>query len=55
MTKQTEQTEAVKIRLGCDDKTKLQEIAEKEFRTFTDQCRLALHEWLEAKAKRPAR
>lgn len=55
MKKPADQTEVVKIRLGSDDKTKLQEIAEREFRTFADQCRLAVHEWLESKAKRPAR
>jgi len=43
MTKQqSEQTEVVKIRLGPDDKVRLQEIAEKECRTFSDQCRLAI-------------
>ena len=55
MTKQTEQTEVVKIRLGSEDKVRLQEIAEKEFRSFADQCRLALHEWLETKSARPGR
>jgi hypothetical protein len=43
----TYQTEVVKIRLGSEDKVKLQEIAEKEHRSFGGQCRLALHEWLE--------
>jgi hypothetical protein len=52
---QSEQTEVVKIRLGSDDKIRLQEIAEKEFRSFADQCRLALHEWLEQKSARPGR
>jgi predicted transcriptional regulator len=55
MTKQAEQTEVVKIRLGSDDKVRLQEIAEKEFRSFSDQCRLALNEWLEMKSARPGR
>ena len=50
MTKQSEQTEVVKIRLGSDDKVRLQEIAENEFRSFADQCRMALHEWLESKS-----
>jgi hypothetical protein len=55
MTKQAEQTEVVKIRLGSEDKVRLQEIAKKEFRSFADQCRLALHEWLETKSARPGR
>ena len=46
MTKQAEQTEVVKIRLGSEVKVRLQEIAEKEFRSFADQCRLAIREWL---------
>ncbi len=48
-------TEVVKIRLGSDDKARLQELAEREFRSFADQCRMALREWLETKAKKPAR
>jgi predicted transcriptional regulator len=55
MTKQAEQTEVVKIRLGSDDKVRLQEIAEKEFRTFSDQCRLAISGWLKTKSARPVR
>ena len=55
MNKKLEQTEVVKIRLGSDDKVRLQEIAEAEFRTFSDQCRLALREWLEMKSARPGR
>jgi predicted transcriptional regulator len=55
MSEKSEKTEVVKIRLGSDDKVRLQEIAEKEFRTFSDQCRLALHEWLETKSARPGR
>jgi predicted transcriptional regulator len=55
MTKQAEQTEVVKIRLGSEDKVRLQEIAEKEFRTFSDQCRLAISEWLKTKSARPGR
>ena len=47
MIKQAEQTEVVKIRLGSTDKKVLQEIAEKECRTFSDQCRLAIKEWIE--------
>jgi hypothetical protein len=52
MNKKTNTTEVVKIRLSPDSKKKLQEIADKEYRTFADQCRLALVEWLELKAKR---
>ena len=55
MTKPAEQTEVVKIRLGTEDKVRLQEISEKEFRSFADQCRLAFHEWLETKSARPGR
>ena len=55
MTKQTEQTEVVKIRLGSEDKVRLQEIAETECRTFSDQCRLAIREWLKNKSARPVR
>jgi hypothetical protein len=55
MTKQAEQTEVVKIRLGSDDKVRLQEIAEKEFRSFADQCRFALREWMKTKSARPGR
>ena len=51
MTKQPEQTEVVKIRLGSSDKAKLQEIAEKECRTFSYQCRLAIREWLSKRGK----
>ena len=55
MTKQSEQTEVVKIRLGSEDKVRLQEIAETECRTFSDQCRLAIWEWLKTKSARPGR
>jgi predicted transcriptional regulator len=55
MTKKAEQTEVVKIRLGSEDKVRLQEIAEKECRTFSDQCRLAIREWLKTKSARPGR
>ena len=51
--KKSEQTEVVKIRLGSDDKVRLQEIAEKGFRSFAAQCRLALSEWLEQRSARP--
>ena len=47
MTKQAEQTEVVKIRLGSADKKRLEEIAEKECRSFMDQVRFAIKEWLE--------
>ena len=45
------ETEVVKIRLGSDDKVRLQEIADMEVRTFAGQCQLALHEWLESNAR----
>jgi predicted transcriptional regulator len=48
-------TEVVKIRLGSDDKVRLQEIAESECRTFSDQCRLVIREWLKTKSARPGR
>ena len=53
--KQAEQTEVIKIRLGSEDKVRLQVIAETEFRTFSDQCRLAIREWLKTKSARPGR
>ena len=55
MNKKTEQTEVVKIRLGSEDKVSMQEIAEKECRTFSDQCRLAIREWLKINSARPGR
>jgi DNA phosphorothioation-dependent restriction protein DptG len=55
MTKQPETTEVVKIRLGSSDKIRLQEIAEKEGRTFSSQCRIALNEWLSKRKSWPAR
>lgn len=57
MTKpeRSDKNEVVKIRLGSEDKVMLQEIAERGFRSFADQCRLALHEWLEQKSARPGR
>jgi len=53
MKKPADQTEVVKIRLGSTDKVILQEIAEKECRTFSDQCRLVIREWLKTKSARP--
>jgi len=38
MVNKAEQTEVVKIRLGSEDKVRLQEIAEKEFRSFAKSC-----------------
>jgi hypothetical protein len=55
MTKQTEQTEVVKIRLSSENKVRLQEIAENECRTFSDQCRLVIREWLKTNSARPVR
>jgi ssRNA-specific RNase YbeY (16S rRNA maturation enzyme) len=36
----------VSIRIDKEDKTQLEKIAKSEFRTFQEQCRMALHEWL---------
>jgi len=56
MTKdKTAETEVVKIRLGVDTKKKLQEIAEREYRSLMDQCRLALDEWIDGKEKKSPR
>lgn len=55
MTKQSETTEVVKIRLGSSEKTALLAIAERECRTFAAQVRLAVREWLETKIARPGR
>lgn len=55
MTKQTEQTEVVKIRLGSSEKTALEAIAERECRTFASQVRIAVREWLETKSARSGR
>lgn len=55
MRKQVKKTEVVKIRLGSEDKARLQEIAEMECRTFSDQCRLAIREWIKTKSARPVR
>lgn len=43
----TDETEVVKIRISTTAKLKLQDIAKKEYRTFADQCRLSLDEWIE--------
>lgn len=52
MTKKSEQTEVVKIRLGSETKNKLMEAAEREYRTFADQCRMILDEWLSKNGKK---
>jgi len=49
MTKQTEKTEVIKIRLGSKTKTDLQKIASQNERTMAGQIRLALQEWIETK------
>lgn len=49
MTKQTKATEVVKMRIGVETKKQLEEIADREFRSFSDQCRLALSEWIKTK------
>ena len=55
MTKQTEQTEVVKIRLGSTEKAKLEELAHAGERTLAGQIRLVVREWLEQKSARPGR
>lgn len=55
MTRQTEQTEVVKIRLGSSEKAALDAVAERECRTFAAQVRMAVREWLEGKSARPVR
>ena len=47
MTKQAEQTEVVKIRLGSTLKTQLQKLADANERTLAGQIRLALGQWIE--------
>jgi predicted transcriptional regulator len=47
--KKINQTEVVKIRLYSADKNRLEEIAKKECRSFMDQVRFAIKEWLEKK------
>ena len=52
MNKTTEKTVIVNnFRLGSEVKKKLEEIAEREQRTFAGQIRLALQEWLEIKSR----
>ena len=52
MNKTTEKTVVVNnFRLGSDIKKKLEEIAEREQRTFAGQIRLALQEWIEIKSR----
>jgi hypothetical protein len=45
-------TEVVKIRLDSEAKQALIAIATRECRTFADQCRYALKEWLDSKGKK---
>ena len=49
---QTKNSEIVKIRISAKTKKTLQEIADKEYRSFLDQGRLALDEWVENRIKR---
>jgi len=49
MKKQNEKTEAVKIRIDSEDIALVEQIAAKEFRSFSYQVRLAVHEWVETK------
>jgi len=51
MPKKLAETEVVQIRLGTEQKKRLQEIAERECRTFADQCRYALAQWLKQNDK----
>jgi predicted transcriptional regulator len=56
MNKPTEKTVVVNnFRLNTEIKKKLEEIAEREQRTFAGQIRLALQEWIENKSARPGR
>ena len=56
MNKTTEKTVVINnFRLGSEIKKKLEEIAEREQRTFAGQIRLALQEWVEQKSARPVR
>lgn len=52
MTKQTEQTEVVKIRLCSTIKAKLEKLAEENERTLAGQIRLALGQWIENQDER---
>ena len=47
MTKQADQTEVVKIRLGSSLKNQLQKLADENERTLAGQIRLALGQWIE--------
>jgi hypothetical protein len=49
---QTKNCEIVKIRISAKTKKTLQEIADKEYRSFLDQGRLALDEWVENRIKK---
>ena len=52
MNKTTEKTMVINnFRLGSEIKKKLEEIAEREQRTFAGQIRLALQEWIENKSR----
>jgi hypothetical protein len=44
-------SEVVKIRISEETKIILQEIAKKEYRTFAEQCRLALDKWVNSVSK----
>jgi hypothetical protein len=48
MGKDTFKTEVIRIRINSEDKVKLQQIAKKNFRSFSDQCRLVFHFWIES-------
>jgi predicted DNA-binding protein len=42
-------TEVVSIRLSKETKNRVQELADKEYRTFADQCRFILDAWFSDK------
>ena len=52
---QTKNSEIVKIRISAKTKKTLQEIADKEYRSFLDQGRLALDEWVENRIKKDSK
>jgi hypothetical protein len=45
MSEKDDPTEVVKIRLSSQTKKKIQEKAEKEYRSFSKQCQMILDEW----------
>lgn len=43
---EAKETEVIKIRLSSITKEKIQEEAEKEYRSFAKQCQMILDEWV---------